>query len=144
MRYWKTLLIALAIGFQPQAFSAGIPVQLYQNPNCGCCKVYADYLRGYGFEVQSINTTDLGSIKKKYAVPERLEGCHTAIISGYVFEGLIPADMIKRVLSEHRPITGISLPGMPEGAPGMTGNKTGPLHVYYIKTAPALQIFGSF
>lgn len=144
MRHWKSLLMTLTIGVQLPAFAAGTPVQLYRNPNCGCCNIYADYLKTNGFDVQLVNTTDMLSIAKKYAIPEKLEGCHTAIIDGYIFEGLIPVEYVKRVLNERKPIKGISLPGMPVGAPGMPGTKKGPLHVYYISNASTPQIFASF
>lgn len=41
-------------------------------------------------------------------MPESLEGCHTAIVGGYVVEGLVPATFIKRLLSEHLAIKGIT------------------------------------
>ena len=144
MRQLKTLLFTLLIGPALPAIAGGIPIKLYKNPNCGCCNVYVDYLKGNGFDVEAINTTDMVSINRKYGVPAALEGCHTAIAGGYVFGGLIPADMVKRVLSEHRPIKGISLPGMPTGAPGMPGIKSGPLHVYYITDASTPRKFASF
>ncbi len=144
MRQLKTLLLALLIGPALPALAGGIPVKLYKNPNCGCCNTYADYLKGNGFDVEAINTNDMTSINQKYGVPAALEGCHTAISGGYVFGGLIPADMVKRVLSEHRPIKGITLPGMPAGAPGMTGSKTGPLDVYYITNSSTPRKFASF
>ena len=147
MRYWKVLLITLAMGLPAPAFAAGIPVKLYKNPNCGCCNVYADYLDANGFDVQAINTTDMESIKKKYAVPEALEGCHTAVIGGYVFEGLIPAQYLKQVLSERRPIRGLSLPGMPSGVPGMpamSGMKRAPLKIYYLSGASTPEVFATF
>ncbi|MGH8725486.1 MAG: DUF411 domain-containing protein, partial [Burkholderiales bacterium] len=72
-------------------------------------------------------------------------GCHTAIAGTYVFEGLIPADLVKRVLTERKPIKGISLPGMPAGGvPGMPGFKTGPLDVYYIADTSPPRKFASF
>jgi hypothetical protein len=143
MRYWKPLIITLAATFQTSAFAADI-VKLYRNPNCGCCEVYAQYLRSKGFDVQLINTTDAVSIHQKYAVPERLEGCHTAVIGSYVFEGLVPAEYIKRVLDEHRPIKGLSVPGMPVGAPGMPGAKAGPINVYYLDAASSPRVFATF
>ncbi len=144
MRHLEALLFTLLTGLALPAFAAGIPVKLYKNPNCGCCNVYADYLKGNGFDVEAINTTDMASIKTKYSVPAALEGCHTAIAGGYIFEGLIPVEHIKRVLSEHRPIRGISLPGMPAGAPGMVGFKTAPLEVYYLADTSKPQKFASF
>ena len=144
MRYWKTLLMSLALGAQLPALAAGSTVMLYRNPNCGCCEIYARYLKSSGFEVKVIDTTDMSSVKRKYAVPEKLEGCHTAVIGQYVFEGLIPAEYVKQVLNEHRPILGLSLPGMPAGAPGMPGVKQGPLRVYYLSAEPTPRVFASF
>ena len=39
-------------------------------------------------------------------------------------------------MSERPKIKGISLPGMPEGSPGMTGEKTEPFTVYEISDEP--------
>jgi hypothetical protein len=151
MRLKAALLFALTMGLALPVLAAGIPVKLYKNPNCACCNTYADYLRGQGFAVEPINTTDLASVKKKYGVPAALEGCHTAVAGRYVFEGLVPADLVKRVLSENRPIKGIALPGMPAGAPGMSadgpgmpGMKTGSLQVYFISETSPPPIFASF
>ena len=144
MRYWKPLVMTLAVAFQMPALAAEIPVKVYRNPNCGCCEVYAQYLKSQGFAVELIDTTNAASIHRKYGVPERLEGCHTAVIGSYVFEGLIPAEYIKRVVDEHRPIKGLSVPGMPVGAPGMPGAKKGPINVYYLDDSSSPKIFATF
>src|SRR3546814_21039206 len=102
---------------------------MYKNPDCGCCDRWAQYLEANGFTVLKINTNDLASIKEKYRIQTNLAGCHTALIEGYVVEGLVPAKYIKRMLSEHLAVRGLSLPGMPVGAPGMPGQKAGPLVV---------------
>lgn len=143
MRYWKIMLITLGIGLQPTAL-AGTPVTLYKNPSCACCDIYADYLKGNGFDVKIVNTTDMASIKRKHGVPEKLEGCHTAVAGRYVFEGLIPVKYVKRVLNEQRPLKGLSLPGMPSGVPGMPGVKRGPLHVYYLSGESNPTVFATF
>lgn len=144
MHFWTIAMIAVAVGAQAPAFAANIPVKLYRNPNCGCCETYAQYLTSNGFAVELINTTDLSSIKKKYNVPQALEGCHTAIIGSYVFEGLIPAEDIKRVLDEHRPIKGLSVVGMQMGAPGMPGMKSAPINVYYLGNTSPPKIYATF
>jgi hypothetical protein len=145
MQAWKkTMAMTLLIGTQLPALAAGIPVNLYKNPNCGCCDAYAEHLEKNGFEVKLINTNDMASIKEKHNIPENLEGCHTATIEGYVFEGLIPAENIKQVLNERTPVKGLSVPGMPVGAPGMPGNKKGPIHVYYLSAASEPKVFASF
>ena len=144
MHYARVLLFSLLIGPALPVLAAGIPVKLYKNPNCGCCNTYADYLRRNGFEVEVINTTDMASISRKFAVPAALEGCHTMVSGTYVFEGLIPAEYVKQVLGERRPIRGLSLPGMPSGAPGMPGPKSGPLRVYYLGSESPPRVFATF
>lgn len=144
MRYLKVFLSAFLTGLALPAFAAGTAVKLYRNPNCGCCASYARYLEGNGFDVEIVNTTDLSSIKQKYSVPEKLEGCHTAVIDGYVFEGLIPVEYIKQVVNERRPIKGLSLPGMPVGVPGMPGARQGPLQIYYLDAASTPRVFANF
>ena len=68
-----------------------------------------------------------------------LEGCHSTVIGDYVVEGHVPVGPIKRLLAERPAIKGISLPGMPEGSPGMSGTKEGPFEILTItgKTEPA-------
>ena len=105
---------------------------LYKNPQCGCCEEYADYLRDNGFEVTVKATHDLSLIRRKAGVPERLEGCHTTMVGGYVVEGHVPVRTLDRLPAERPAIMGISLPGMPQGSPGMTGRKTAPFSIYEI------------
>jgi len=59
------------------------------------------------------------AIKEKHSVPQDLASCHTAIVNGYVVEGHIPADDIKRLVKQKPDIAGIAVPGMPLGSPGM-------------------------
>ena len=53
-----------------------------------------------------------------------------AEIDGYVVSGLVPVEIIERLVSERPDITGITLPGMPANAPGMASAKTGTLKTY--------------
>jgi hypothetical protein len=144
MQRRQFLLMTLVAAFQAPAFAADIPIRIYRNPSCGCCDVYAEYLKRNGFSVELIDTLDAASIHQKYNVPERLEGCHTAIVGNYVFEGLIPAEYVKRAISENRPIRGLSVPGMPVGAPGMPGTARGPIHVYYLEDSTSPRVFATF
>ncbi len=145
MKHLKTALTALALSVaQLSAMASAIPVKLYKNPNCGCCDEYAKHLEQNGFKVEIISTTDMASIKQKYNVPERLEGCHTAIVAGYVVEGLIPAQYVQQMLTKHLAIKGLSLPGMPTGAPGMPGAKSKPLSVYVIDASASPKVFATF
>jgi hypothetical protein len=105
---------------------------LYKDPQCGCCEGYAGYLRSNGFEVSIVDTHDLPLLDEKYGIPTDLEPCHLALIDGYVVGGHVPVQVINRLLSEKPAITGITLPGMPEGSPGMSGKKTAPFKIYEI------------
>jgi len=112
-------------------------VTLYKNPECGCCEGYADYLCQNGFKVTTVPTNDLTVMGEKYGIPDSLQPCHISLIGGYVVGGHIPIEIVNRLLSEKPRITGITLPGMPEGTPGMPGNKPGPLQIYEIgKSSP--------
>jgi len=84
--------------------------------------------------VTIVETPNLSAIKKKFGVPAEFEGCHTTIIGGYVVEGHVPATIIGRLLKERPAIRGLSLPGMPEGSPGMTGAKRTPFVIYELST----------
>ena len=102
---------------------------LYKAVGCGCCDGHAEHLRANGYKVRVVELADLEPVKKKHGVPEAQAGCHTIEVGGYVVEGHVPAKIIDKLLSEKPPIRGISLPGMPEGSPGMSGIKTGPFKV---------------
>jgi hypothetical protein len=102
---------------------------MYKNPQCGCCE---EYLRQNGFNVTMKAAHNMSLISRQNGVPEALAGCHTMLIGGYVVEGHVPAGAIKKLLAERPGIKGISLPGMPEGSPGMSGQKTEPFTIYEI------------
>lgn len=105
---------------------------LFKNPQCTCCEGYAAYLRNNGFEVEVKATNDLTEISRKASVPENLQGCHTMFVDGYVVDGHVPVDVIRKLLTERPAIAGITLPGMPLGAPGMTGTKNGTFTIYAV------------
>jgi len=106
------------------------PVTIWRDPGCGCCDAYAEYLRAEGFAVNVIDDRDFDQRSVEMGVPERGIGCHLAMIDGYVVSGLVPSEIIERLLEERPDITGITLPGMPGNAPGMAPAKTGTLRTY--------------
>ncbi len=89
------------------------------------------HLQANGFRVQKKDVfgKQFTDVKSKYGVPQRLYSCHTAVIDGYVIEGHVPADLIKRILKERPAIVGLAVPGMPVGSPGMEGPKPEPYEV---------------
>jgi hypothetical protein len=96
-------------------------VVLYKSPLCGCCTKWADHLRTAGFRVVTRNVESLTAIEARYGVPRGLSSCHTALVGGYVVVGHVPGDVLLRLLAERPAVAGISVPGMPQGAPGMEG-----------------------
>ena len=129
----RTVLAAmLTLAVAPPFASAGEKpaATLYRNPQCDCCEDYADYLRKNGHKVTVKPTHDLSLINRQNGVPENLEGCHTTLIDGYVVAGHVPVKTLNKLLTERPNIKGISLPGMPQGSPGMTGQKTAPFTIY--------------
>jgi hypothetical protein len=147
MKPSKIAIALLALSLQLPALAGAIPVKLFKNPNCSCCDLYAKHLEQNGFKVELVNSTRMADMKQKYGIPENLEGCHTAIVDGYVVEGLVPARFVQQMLKERPKIKGISVPGMPVGAPGMDGDKSQTLNVYRLESAPAKaapQVYGKF
>ncbi len=96
-------------------------VQVYKTPTCGCCAKWVDHLRDNGFSVSVTDLKDVTPIKLENGVPRRLASCHTAITEGYIVEGHVPAEDIRRLLDERPKVSGLAVPGMPIGSPGMEG-----------------------
>lgn len=132
----RTILAFLSFGMllaiTPTAFAEeSLPdVMLYKTPQCGCCEGYARYLRDNGFTVTVEPTHDLAAMNRDAGLPEDFEGCHLSFIDGYIVSGHVPVETVTRLLDERPEITGITLPGMPMGSPGMSGMKSEPFTVY--------------
>jgi len=93
---------------------------MHKNPGCGCCDLWAEHLRSYGFTVESIDDPEILGFKVDRNIPPPLMSCHTAVIDGYFVEGHVPANDILKLLKEKpEHVTGIAVPGMPLGSPGM-------------------------
>ena len=82
---------------------------------------WVKHLKDAGFTVNTTDVQNVTPIKTERGVPEQLFSCHTAIVDGYVLEGHVPAEDIKKLLAERPDVVGISVPGMPQGSPGMEG-----------------------
>lgn len=118
---------------------------LYKNPQCSCCEEYANYLRQHGFTVKVQPTHNLSLIRKQAGVniPEKLEGCHTMFVDKYVVDGHVPFKTLDKLLTERPDIRGISLPGMPQGSPGMSGAKTAPFTIYEISNDAEPRVYAT-
>ena len=91
--------------------------------------MWVAHLEENGFTVKATNVQNIAGIKSTVGLPRELYSCHTAIVDGYVIEGHVPAEDIRRLLSERPALSGISVPGMPIGSPGMEGPNAKPYDV---------------
>lgn len=123
--YRITGLLALVIGVGLLAGCSKVnnaqQIAVYKSPTCGCCKKWITHLENNGFDVTAHDTNNVGAIKQEHGVAPQLGSCHTALVNGYVIEGHVPADSIHRLLKEKPAATGLAVPGMPMGSPGMEG-----------------------
>ncbi|WP_421865587.1 DUF411 domain-containing protein [Parvibaculum sp.] len=101
------------------AYAASETLEVYKTPWCGCCTAWVDHMREAGFDVRVTEMEDLEPFKARHGVSAELTSCHTALIGGYVIEGHVPASDVARLLEERPEATGLAVPGMPVGSPGM-------------------------
>ena len=122
----RQLLLAVAAGcaaaWLPVRAQREAPlVEIWKDPNCGCCKDWVAHLEASGFRVKVNETGNLAAVRQRFGVHEKFGSCHTALIGGYAVEGHVPARDIQRLLRERPDALGLAVPGMPVGSPGMDG-----------------------
>ncbi|MDD0977080.1 DUF411 domain-containing protein [Pseudomonas fontis] len=93
-------------------------IDVYRDPNCGCCKAWISHLRDNGFTVNDHVEPNMSAVKQRLGVAPRLASCHTGVIDGKFVEGHVPAEQIQ-VLAKRPDLRGLAVPGMPMGSPGM-------------------------
>ena len=95
-----------------------VSMDVYRDPNCGCCKAWISHLRDNGIQVNDHVESDMASVKTRLGVPHSLGSCHTGVVDGKFVEGHGAAsDVLK--LRERKDLIGAAVPGMPMGSPGM-------------------------
>jgi hypothetical protein len=115
------LMLACAPGFTLAAASAGpTAVEVWKDPECGCCKDWVSHMEANGFKV-TVNDTGNNAVRARLGIDKKHGSCHTAVVGGYALEGHVPAREVKRLLSEKPAALGLAVPGMPVGSPGMDG-----------------------
>jgi len=94
-------------------------IDVYKDPSCGCCSKWVDHMKANGFDARVVDG-DTRAIKAKYGIGPALQSCHTGVVAGLVIEGHVPAADVKRLLAQKPAGTvGLTIPGMPQSAPGM-------------------------
>lgn len=103
------------------AFAAApYAIKVWKDPQCGCCKDWIRLMKQDGFVVQALDEGNRGA-RSRLGLPSRYGSCHTALVEGYVVEGHVPAADVRRLLAQRPNATGLAVPGMPIGSPGMDG-----------------------
>jgi hypothetical protein len=94
-------------------------ITVYKSETCGCCEDWVTHMEESGFEVMVVNRDNLAPVKAMAGVKPELASCHTGLVDGYVIEGHVPAADVKRLLEQKPAVRGLTIPGMPQSAPGM-------------------------
>ena len=141
----KTLLAGglLLIGGLAQAAS----IDVYRDPNCGCCSAWVDILEQDGFDVtvELSRGAALSRYKIDNGIPVQIASCHTARIDGYMIEGHVPVADIRRLLEDRPKALGLAVPGMPYGSPGMGPESEREAYdVFLIRHDGSTEVFTSY
>lgn len=131
-----TLLVGAGIGLASLSADEGAattPITVWKSPTCGCCAKWIDHLEANGFAVTVNERRDMDPVKRSFGIQPAYQSCHTALVGGYLIEGHVPADDIRRLLAERPAVPGLAAPGMPMGSPGMEGPRK---DLYAVVTLP--------
>ncbi len=143
-----TVATSHAAGIQDGALAEQVAtdrdIKVFKTATCGCCGDWVDHLEASGFSVEAVDVSqsELNGLKERAGLARELASCHTAFIDGYVIEGHVPADDIRELLETAPAVTGISVPGMPVGSPGMEmGDRLDPYDVVSFTADGEVSVF---
>lgn len=124
------------------ASPAKIPMEVWKDPNCGCCKDWIVRMEQAGFAV-TVHDSGNSAVRAKLGLPVQYGSCHTALVGGYLVEGHVPAADVHKLLKDKPKALGITVPGMPIGSPGMDGPEYGGRKDPYDVLLVTKQLMGS-
>ena len=89
--FWVIGLIFFNSAIKAETIETGKPVDIvvYRSPTCECCGKWIEHLKKNNFNVKEIVTNDVQTIKDKYGVTKEMASCHTAVVDGYIVEGVV-------------------------------------------------------
>ena len=139
----KIVFLALSLC---ATLALGADMKVYKSPTCGCCDKWGKAMEQAGFSEDITKVDDMVKVKKQFNVPLELSSCHTAIIGGYVVEGHVPVDEVKRLLElKPKDAIGIAVPGMPMESQGMEQGGTAEQYdVILFKKDGSQEIFATY
>ena len=121
-------------------------LNVYKSPTCGCCGDWIEHAEKNGFETRAFHPQNLTQMKLDMGIENRFHSCHTAVTeSGYLFEGHVPAKLVKRFLANPpEGALGLTAPGMPMGSPGMEmGDRFAPYQVLLMKKDGGYEVYAT-
>lgn len=149
-RFMMQALVGWGLGAMvlPGALAQSKPgVEVWKDPNCGCCKDWITHMQDNGFTLRVYETGNTGP-RARLGIPQSLGSCHTARVAGYAIEGHVPAKDVLRLLQQRPQAVGLAVPGMPVGSPGMDGAAYGgrkdPYDVLLVLQGGATRVFQSY
>ena len=127
-----------SIAYGKRAGADPLHIAVTKGPGCECCDGWAKHLRANGYSVSVTESDELDSVKEKLGIPADLRTCHTGQIGSYLLEGHVPAAGVAYLLREKpEGMTGLAVPGMPVGSPGMEVKGAQPQEYSVILFGPA-------
>ena len=133
--------------FSINATAVVLPViNIFKNAGCSCCNAWVSHLQQNGFTVQAHNVGNMYEHKVRAKLGAGMGSCHTAFVDDYAVEGHVPAEDLKRMLLERPDISGLTVPGMPVGSPGMEmpGRLADPFQVISYKDGKTVGVFSDY
>lgn len=103
----------------PARAAAGPAITVYKAWGCTCCEGWIAHMARAGFQPRVVVVEDLSREWRKRGVPDTLSSCHMGLVGGYLTVGHVPAADVRRLLRERPKAIGLTVPGMPDGSPGM-------------------------
>jgi hypothetical protein len=143
---------ALSLGaaalLAPAAMAQTRPqLEVWKDPNCGCCKDWVAHMQASGFAVK-VHDSGNSAARRRLGMPDKLGSCHTALVGGYAIEGHVPAREVQRLLKERPAALGLAVPGMPVGSPGMDGaiygERKDPYDVLLVSRSGGTRVYQSY
>src|SRR5690606_10112131 len=120
---WLALGLALILSIAGCRTDEGSATELvvYKSPTCGCCEDWIAHMEERQFIVNAEHPDNLQALKRELGIGAEHASCHTGVSdSGYVFEGHLPAKLVRRFLQQPpEGALGLAVPRMPIGSPGM-------------------------
>lgn len=147
MQKSSAYMVALAVSlFGANASDATDTLHVMKTSGCGCCIGWIKHMEANGFAVAASNLPMGVLMQEKLAAGLKLglTSCHTGKIGGYVVEGHVPAQDVRRLLAERPDAAGLTVPDMPVGSPGMEGGRSQAFDVLLLRRDGTTEIFARY